>query len=328
VPAEAPVPAGPVTLERLQEAWPQVLGQLENVSRSSWMLASGARTAALDDDVLTLTFASQGDVAKFKHLAAGKGPSEDLRQAIQAVLGIRVKYIARHDPTGGSGGAGGGAGPAPAREPQAAPGSPGQGASAPAGPSAPARETPAAPARETSTAARAPSTAPTASNSSRSSAAGAPRASASAAPATVPASAVPVTDWAVAPIPSDDDAPPPDPGPAAIPAETPGQFAVDDEPEDAATATARVATLAPPREGEVLPSTEVAPSLERDDDDEDDDTDAVADVPVPPTVAPPLTPVVTTRNGGVQRYGEAVVRQVLGATFVREEPYEPPTRFS
>jgi DNA polymerase-3 subunit gamma/tau len=49
---------------------------------------------------------------------------------------------------------------------------------------------------------------------------------------------------------------------------------------------------------------------------------------VPPTVAPPLTPVVTTRNGGVQRYGEAVVRQVLGATFVREEPYEPPTRFS
>ncbi|WP_410428257.1 DNA polymerase III subunit gamma and tau [Microbacterium sp. 1S1] len=32
--------------------------------------------------------------------------------------------------------------------------------------------------------------------------------------------------------------------------------------------------------------------------------------------------------GGVQRYGEAVIRQVLGATFLREEPYEPPTRFS
>ena len=41
-------------------------------------------------------------------------------------------------------------------------------------------------------------------------------------------------------------------------------------------------------------------------------------------------PVVTERTpaGGVQRYGEAVIRQVLGATFVREEPYEPPTRFS
>jgi DNA polymerase-3 subunit gamma/tau len=32
--------------------------------------------------------------------------------------------------------------------------------------------------------------------------------------------------------------------------------------------------------------------------------------------------------GDAQRYGEAVVRQVLGARFVREEPYEPPTRFS
>ncbi|WP_067194254.1 DNA polymerase III subunit gamma and tau [Microbacterium sp. XT11] len=46
--------------------------------------------------------------------------------------------------------------------------------------------------------------------------------------------------------------------------------------------------------------------------------------------AQPKTPVVTERapSGGVQRYGEAVIRQVLGATFVREEPYEPPTRFS
>nr|MDQ2698814.1 hypothetical protein [Actinomycetota bacterium] len=60
----------------------------------------------------------------------------------------------------------------------------------------------------------------------------------------------------------------------------------------------------------------------------------LADAPVPPTVAPPLVPEVTrgpagpARGNGVQRYGEAVVRQVLGATFVREEPYEPPTRFS
>ena len=55
---------------------------------------------------------------------------------------------------------------------------------------------------------------------------------------------------------------------------------------------------------------------------------AIADAPMPPTVAPPRAPSVRTRNGGVQRYGEAGVRQVLGARFVREEPYEPPTRFS
>ncbi|MFF2488790.1 DNA polymerase III subunit gamma and tau [Microbacterium sp. NPDC058062] len=326
--ATPPVPAGPVTLDRLQQAWPQVLAQLENVSRSSWMLASGARTVALDDDVLTLAFSSQSDVAKFKQLAAGKGPSEDLRQAILAVLGIRVKYIARHDAAAGSGGSAGTGGPA-------APAPSGPGREAPrqaAAPEAAATRTAAAPPSGSRPAqAAAPrASAPVA----PASAPAAPRATAPTAPrptvqATAPASAAPVTDWAVAPIPSDDDAPPPDPGPAAFPVETPAQFAVDDEPEDAEAATARVATLAPPREGEVLPRAEIAPALERDDDDdEEDDTDAVADLPVPPTVAPPLTPVVTTRNGGVQRYGEAVVRQVLGATFVREEPYEPPTRFS
>lgn len=312
----APVPTGPVTRERLQEAWPEVLARLENVSRSSWMLASGARVASLDDDVLTLTFASQSDVAKFKQLAAGKGPSEDLRQAILGVLGIRVKYIARHDPTGGgrAGGSGGAGTPAvpasgPAGETEGAPRATEPGRSA------------APPAPEAAAAAAPPPPRPSvaAPSASRSSAAPAPRASASAAP---------VTDWAVAAIPSDDDAPPPDPGPAAVPLEAPAQFAVDDEPEDAsAQARARVATLAPPREGDVLPSAEVASAIDRDDD-EEDDTNVVSDLPVPPTVAPPLTPTVTTRNGGVQRYGEAVVRQVLGATFVREEPYEPPTRFS
>jgi DNA polymerase-3 subunit gamma/tau len=342
-PAEAaPVPSGPVTLERMQEAWPQVLGRLEDVSRSSWMLASGARIVALDGDVLTLAFASQPDVVKFKQLAAGKGPSEDLRQAILAELGIRVKYIARHDPAGGAGGGSGGSSgpvaptpaapsgdrqqPAPPRPSSPPP------AASPATTSAPAAAGPTDPGRASAGAgprASAPA-------GPRASAPAAPRASAPAAPrpsgsSAAPAAAAPVTEWAVAPIPSDADAPPPDPGPAAFPVVTPGQFAVDDEPEDAAAAVQpRVATLAPPREGDVLPRSDVALSIERDDDDaeDEDDTDAVADAPVPPTVAPPLTPVTRTRNGGVQRYGEAVVRQMLGARFVREEPYEPPTRFS
>ncbi|HVL61637.1 MAG TPA: hypothetical protein VM430_09560, partial [Microbacterium sp.] len=63
---------------------------LEEVSRSSWLLASGAEVSALEGDVLTLTFQSQTDVAKFKQLTAGDGPSEDLRGAIVAVLGLRV----------------------------------------------------------------------------------------------------------------------------------------------------------------------------------------------------------------------------------------------
>ena len=60
-----------------------------------------------------------------------------------------------------------------------------------------------------------------------------------------------------------------------------------------------------------------------------DEMDAAPDAPVPPVVAPPM-PSASSRPtaAGAQRYGEAVVRQVLGARFVREEPYEPPTRFS
>ncbi len=96
-PAAAPAPSGPVTLQRMRDAWPEVLARLEDISRTSWLLASNAEVAGLDDDVLTLAFASQADVAKFKQRAAGGGPSEDLRQAILAVLGIRVKYLAKHD---------------------------------------------------------------------------------------------------------------------------------------------------------------------------------------------------------------------------------------
>jgi DNA polymerase-3 subunit gamma/tau len=251
-----PAPAGPFTVQRMRDAWPEVLGRLETLSRSSWLLASGARVVALDDDVLTLAFASQSDLASFKKRAAGGGPSEDLRQAILGVLGIRVKFLAKHDgdgPGGGRPAVPDGAPPAPERRPAAA------------------------------------------------------------------AAAAPVTEWAVAPIPStpQDDAPL-----ASAPAapRAVAQFPVDDEPEDAAPAPHPVATLAAVREGDVLPDGEVVP----DDDDDLPSPEEPRDIPVPPVVAPRITPA----RSGVQRYGEAVVRQVLGATFVREEPHQAPTRFS
>ena len=267
-----PAPSGPITLQHMRDAWPEVLGSLETTSRSSWLLASGARVVDLDGDVLTLAFQSQSDVAKFKKLSAGAGPSEDLRQAILAVLGIRVKYLAKHD---------GEPGPTPPAPPSAPPA---------ASVSEPAPPRPAA--------------------------------------VTTPrAAAAPVTEWVVAAIPSDADAPPVD---APEPPTAVAQFAVDDEPEDAADpARAHVATIAPPREGDVLPARDVEPSVDFDDEDETDEMDAAPDAPVPPVVAPPM-PTSSSRPtaAGAQRYGEAVVRQVLGARFVREEPYEPPTRFS
>lgn len=265
--------AGPLTVQRMRDAWPEVLGRLETISRTSWLLASGARVVAFDEDVLTLAFASQGDLAAFKKRTAGAGPSEDLRQAIMGVLGIRVKYLAKYEGEEGDGPDGGGA-------------------SAPPAPSAPA------PAR----AQEAPVS-----------------------PRSAPSAAAPVTDWAVAPIPSSTDAPAsPLDGPAAggSAPRVIGQFAVDDEPEEAG-GSSRVATLSPAREGDVLPDREVEPSIEAEDEDAPPPPDDPMDRPVPPVVAPRIAPA----SGGVQRYGEAVVRQVLGARFLREEPYESPTRF-
>ena len=275
-----PVPSGPVTLARMTEEWARVLTTLEGISRSSWLIATTATPTALDGDVLTLSFRNAADVASFKQRKAGAGPSEDLRRAIQSVLGITVKYLARHDPGSARGG------------PDDPP---------PADPAEPELRRPTAPATSVRSAS---------------------------------AAAAPVTEWAVATIPSSD-------GGAAFAGATtthdaapsaPVALAVDVDPEDAASELGRVraGVAAPARDGDVLSARDVEPPASLGDDDSDaEDLDvSTLDAPLPPAIAPPLPVTVTMRNDGVQRYGEAVVRQMLGATFVREEPYEPPTRFS
>ena len=148
------------------------------------------------------------------------------------------------------------------------------------------------------------------------------------------ASAAAVTEWAVAPIPTTHEAPP----------STPPSLPVDDEPEEVeAAASAPV----PPSDGAVdrdeppLPGDDEAPAYD-DEPPYDPSYEPPAGPPAPrqapsaPQTSPvqraaAAAPAVIERppsGGGVQRYGEAVIRQVLGATFVREEPYEPPTRFS
>lgn len=146
-----------------------------------------------------------------------------------------------------------------------------------------------------------------------------------------PGAASPVTEWAVAPIPTGD---------AQMP--TPS-LPVDDEPAEAELADRAAAP--PPVDGAVIddepppyddeppydPYAHPAPGIS-----------ASSTGPAQPEASAPRrapdagrasqsSPAVVERRSaphGVERYGEAVVRQVLGATFVREEPYEPPTRFS
>lgn len=273
-PTPPATPVGPIELGHVRDAWPEVLGQLEVASRSSWLVVSTAAVAAFEGDVLTLAFRTASDLTAFKTRTPEGGPSEDLRQAIQAVLGIRVKYLARleQDGSGGPGGPG--------------PGGPSRG---PAG------------------------SAPTHSPASGAVASG-PRGSQTSAPYSSS-----VTEWAVAPIPASDGS-----APTALRAPvTPSTaLAVDDEPDEA-TAVAPAAV----HEGAVLPPREVTPSVPAPDEVDDDDVIPPVDeveAPIPPVVVPRMAPL----SGGVQRYGEAVVRQMLGATYVRDEPYEPPTRFN
>lgn len=319
-PPAPPAPAGPLTLEGVTAAWERILESLQGISRTSWLVVSGARVADVrPDDVLVLGFPNEGDLRKFKTRTPQGGVSEDLRTAILGVLGVRVKYLAHLDAAGREGGSreqGGGARPAaPADEPDPA---------RAAAPPAPYDDVPPEPdfgsdpyadgpyPGDPYTAPAQPGPGPQASRPSAAPAQPAPPA----APRPEPAQAsyaAPVTEWAVAPIPNSDA------GPA---------LAVDDDPEEAAVPpAARVATLE--RDGAVMP-TEVPVDDEPDEDEPGEGPDGPA--PEPPAPAPTIQSGVTVQRrviqtDGVQRYGEAVVRQILDARFLHEEPYEPPTRF-
>lgn len=98
-PAPAPAPSTtPVTSEQLVYAWPQVLEAVSRVKRTAWAVVVTARPMGYKDDVLALAFPSENDANSFRELRApGDSVSEILRNAIQEVLGVRVKFLARVD---------------------------------------------------------------------------------------------------------------------------------------------------------------------------------------------------------------------------------------
>ncbi|GAA1494698.1 DNA polymerase III subunit gamma and tau [Curtobacterium herbarum] len=128
----------PVGLQQMRDTWPQIVEHVQRAKRSAWAVVATAQVTALKDDVLTLTFPSQQDVASFKEMS---GPdtsvSEHLRSAITDLLGFRVKFVAR-----GPGAAGARPAQAPAKQ---APAQPAPAQSEPAQP-ARAEEAPAQPA--------------------------------------------------------------------------------------------------------------------------------------------------------------------------------------
>lgn len=273
-------PTGPVTVTMLRDTWPEVLSTLEDISRTSWLVASNARVHAYEGDVLTVTFQSQSDVQKFRQRGPAASASEDLRTAIDRVLGVRVKFLARLDGTDSA--------PPPDEPPPPDDGPP--------------DDLPPDDQQPQGWATRAPG-----------SAARQPQAAASVSSARL--AAAPVTEWAVAAIPRAPDEPPV----ALGTMRTPAPLAVDDDPEEAVAAPTSARSVAPEREGQVLVADE--PSIA-----DEPDIDILG--PGSATPAPIRTPPIVAAGRASDRYGEAVVRQVLGATFVREEPFEQRTRFT
>lgn len=85
-----------VGFQQMRDSWPQIVEHVQHAKRSAWSVVVTAQVTALRDDVLTLTFPSQQDVASFKEMSdPSASVSELLRAAIVEVLGIRVKFVAR-----------------------------------------------------------------------------------------------------------------------------------------------------------------------------------------------------------------------------------------
>ncbi|MBF4630435.1 DNA polymerase III subunit gamma and tau [Clavibacter michiganensis subsp. phaseoli] len=337
-------PVGPVTFEQLRDAWPSVVEAVEKAKRSAWLVAVTATPRALADDVLTLAFVSANDAEKFKERGApGQGVSDILRTAILDVLGIRVKFIARVEPHGGSATPTGSAAPTGGGSASPAPE-----ASRPAGSAAPSGGT------RPQGGSAAPSPAPAASTppaaSSTPPAKTAPRAK------TTPAGG----GWATVAIPTSD------PGASEAPAvRAPASRAESAAPASAspaasappapATSPRAVAPSAPARGSAVVPDAHV-PDFEEPEPDEfgpaepgwatggaspdsappvarsvsahqapaaaSGSTSRPASAPAPAKAAPAAVPP----SAAPQRYGESVVREILQASFIEEKPVERKAR--
>jgi len=301
-------PVGPVSLQQMRDAWPEIVEVVEKARRTAWMVVVTASVQGYADDVLTLTFPSAHDVEAFKKPeGAGEGVSEHLRRAIQQVLGVRVKYIARVEGAGDGPAPAAAAGVAPTEsssavrptstpEPQPAAAEP-----RPASPAAPEPVRAPEPAPEP-TSERAPAAAPTRAPASSSVRTARPAGS-------TPASSGPVTGWDVATIPQ---TPPPEPDePEYITEEPPGGAPT----VDAAPPPVDVAPPAPSS-----PATRPGSSAS---------TGGAGQ----PAAAPSTGASAGQRRAAAgdprrgipagSRYGEAVVREILGAQFIEEETIAP-----
>jgi len=91
----------PGTLAEILEVWPAIREELES-SKGSWVVVNSARPTLLEGDVLTLEFSEQMWVDRFKeNPTSGNAVFEDLREALQGALGVRLRFVPRLGVTAG-----------------------------------------------------------------------------------------------------------------------------------------------------------------------------------------------------------------------------------
>ncbi|MFP7834139.1 DNA polymerase III subunit gamma and tau [Marisediminicola sp. LYQ134] len=294
--APAPVaPAAPVTLQHVKDAWPEILEAVQKAKRAAWMVVYTAHVLDLRDDVLYLSFVSENDVTSFKQQTAGHGVSEYLRNAIVEVLGLRVKFVARVDASAKRDSA-------PAlSQPDVAPVNDDAAGVASAPPvQTPAAQTPAAPTRRAQT------------------------------PPLHTATAAPATTWATVAVPGSD------PGSASDSDTREAAPAANRAPEPLRSAGAASAAT---REPIVVPEPVDEADREPEPEFEPDDSPIVGATPpagagagaaapaAPPAreePAPRAAPRAPARPElDKRRYGESVVREILGASFIEELSVAP-----
>ena len=109
VPPAAPGAAGPPVADSLRQNWDAVLDAVKRERRVAWILLSNASVLSLEDGVLTLRFARDGDLKGF----TTSGCDADLRRVLSAGFGLNVtvKGVTGADPGVGPGPASPGPGP-------------------------------------------------------------------------------------------------------------------------------------------------------------------------------------------------------------------------
>jgi DNA polymerase-3 subunit gamma/tau len=357
------LPVGPVTIAQIKDSWTEILDEVKTAKLSAWLVILTASVLELrGEDILVLSFPSEGDVTSFKQQQpTNTGVSDYLRAAIIEVLGLRVKFIARADsgvsavsPTRTTGAAGSTGTATDAAAPRVT--APASGATSTIDAAGSASAAKAADSRQPATPASgvASSTGwatvaiPGAdvSDSAASTAISAPAAAAvaHAAPAAAasfsPSSNEPPFDEE--PPPFDDDVPPETEPPtdrfvASDDGGTPASSAPSSIPPSSLSPASRPSASIPPVSIPPVARPQGAPVASATVDSAPRppvtaSTSGIASGTAPASASVPIRrPAASAQNaapafGEKQRYGESVVREVLGATFLEEQPHNSAPR--